>query len=213
MSRSKIAKYQANHSYPHLIQADTTEYQEHSHLSGNRTNDYFKNTYPIVLELGCGKAEHSIYGSQTYINTNRIGIDIKWERLYHAASYIAQQQLNNVALLRLNIHNLLLRFGPQEVDEILISFPDPRPKIRDEKRRLTNYKFLDIYRYILKKDGFLKFKSDDKNLYEYSIKMLTEWGRTIIQQQDVWILTDFFDISSQFATLKGWIKYSIVACC
>ena len=72
-------------------------------------------------------------------------------------------------------------FKNNEVDEILITFPDPRPKKRDVKKRLTNIKFLKKYQSLLKKNGVLKLKTDDLNFFEYSIECLKKSNFKIIE--------------------------------
>lgn len=94
-------------------------------------------------------------------------------------SYAHSQNLQNVGFLRTIIHHLGKFFAPQEVDEIRIIHPDPRPKTRDAKRRLTHPRFLDIYRTILKPNGILHLKTDDTDLFHFSLEVFVEQGRTI----------------------------------
>ena len=209
MSRSKLIKYQHNLVSPYMIQTDTTNYQTYGHLYGCRQTAYFDNAWPIILELGCGKAEHGIYGARHYPHYNRIGVDIKWDRLYQASKIADQENLHNLALLRVDIHNLYLRFAPGEVAEILLPYPDPRPKDADAKRRLTYPLFLQLYAQILQAGGYFKFKTDDENLYTYSQTMLAAMWRKQSTNEQVWLLTEFAEISSQFSRSK-WPWKSII---
>jgi len=79
--------------------------------------------------------------------------------------------LDNVAFLRVNIVQLEDFFEKDEVSEVWVTFPDPRPKDRDEKRRLTSPRYLEMYKDILKKDGWLKFKTDNTPLFDYTLSL------------------------------------------
>src|SRR5215217_5680020 len=87
-------------------------------------NSFFKNNNPIVLELACGKGEYSLGLAQLYPNKNFIGIDLKGNRLWVGAKKATQQNLKNVAFLRIQIDRLTDFFATEEVDEIWITFPD-----------------------------------------------------------------------------------------
>lgn len=203
MTRHKLIRYQQNTSLNHLIQSDTSNYKHYGYLYGRRWSQYFGNDHPIVLELGCGQAEHSVYGAIHYPHINWIGIDIKWDRLRHAAKIAHEKHLNNLALLRLNIHTLSLRFMPWEVAEILIPYPDPRPLDRDTKRRLTYPRFLSIYYNVLSIWWCIKCKTDDQDFFSYTCKVAQESGRILQMDSHSWILSEFPEIISQFS-LKKW---------
>ena len=78
----------------------------------------------------------------------------------------------NAIFLRTDIQNIDDFFNPNEISGILISFPDPRPKKRDIKKRLTNINFLNKYYGLLKKGGELLLKTDDKQLFDFTIDEL-----------------------------------------
>ena len=99
---------------------------------------------------------------------NYIGVDIKGARIWKGANKLENNKSKNAFFLRIQIENILNFFENNEVDEILISFPDPRPKKRDIKKRLTNNLFLEMYHKILKKNGLLILKTDDHKLFNYS---------------------------------------------
>lgn len=90
--------------------------------------------------------------------------------------------MQNIGFLRTIIHHIDQYFAEDEVDEIRIVHPDPRPKGRDERRRLTHGRFLAMYERILKPGGLLRLKTDDAGLFDYSLESLVENGRDIIDQ-------------------------------
>src|SRR5690606_35074904 len=80
--------------------------------------------------------------------------------------------LQNAAFLRTQILTLENFFDHGEVNEIWLTFPDPRPRKRDVKRRLTSPRFMEIYKSILQPGGFVRLKTDNTGLYEYTLEQL-----------------------------------------
>ena len=143
-------------------------------IKGNWNKLQFKNTNPIAIEVACGKGEYTV-GLARYIKeTNFIGIDLKGERIWVGSSQALEEKLDNVAFLRTHVLELETLFSPNEVSEIWLTFPDPRPKEKDEKRRLSHPRYLDIYKTILAPDGWFKFKTDNTGLFKYTLEILAE---------------------------------------
>jgi tRNA (guanine-N7-)-methyltransferase len=130
----------------------------------------FKNQYPIVLELACGKGDYTLALAQTDPLKNFIGIDIKGARIWRGARTALESGLSNVAFIRNRIEFIEHYFAPQEVDEIWITFPDPFEK--KPNRRLTSAPFLDRYRKFLKPGGILHLKTDSWLLYEFTLEVI-----------------------------------------
>ena len=97
---------------------------------------------------------------------------IKGSRIWKGAKHLSEINSKNALFLRIQIENILDFFDNEEIDQIFIVFPDPRPKKRDIKKRLTNISFLEKYYQILVKGGMLKLKTDDDNLFNYSIDQI-----------------------------------------
>lgn len=142
------------------------------HLKGKWQTKVFNNSNPIILELACGKGEYTVNLSQQDLNTNFIGIDIKSNRMWKGAKIAQGENLQNTAFVRMTVQKLNEVFEQNEVDEIWITFPDPFPKERHEKNRLTHPEFLAIYKEVLKKNGPVHFKTDDDKLFDYTIETL-----------------------------------------
>ncbi len=143
-------------------------------IKGNWNDLQFKNTNPLVVELACGKGEYTIGLARKIKEKNFIGVDLKGERIWVGSSQAIEENLNNVAFLRSHILELEKLFTPDEVSEIWLTFPDPRPKDRDEKRRLTHPRYLDLYKSILTPDGWFKFKTDNTGLFNYTLEVLAQ---------------------------------------
>jgi tRNA (guanine-N7-)-methyltransferase len=151
-------------------------------LKGSWHSDYFKNSNPIVLELGCGKGEYTIGLSENNHSKNYIGVDIKGNRIWVGAKYAIENNLNNVAFLRTRIDFIEHCFLENEIDEIWITFPDPQPQSTRKRSRLTNPLFLNRYKKVLKKGGLIHLKTDSTSLYEYTLQVIEENKNLIIWQ-------------------------------
>src|SRR6187549_4009326 len=118
-------------------------------IKGNWRSTYFKNDNPITVELACGRGEYTIGLAKLFPERNFIGVDIKGERIWKGSTLAEEQNLTNAAFLRTQILLIENFFEVGEVDEIWITFPDPRPRKRDIKRRLTNPRFIDMFKKLL----------------------------------------------------------------
>ncbi len=139
-------------------------------LKGKWHGDFFVNSNPIVLELGCGHGEYTVGLARLCPDKNFIGIDIKGARMYNGASQVRREGLSNAAFLRTSIELLDHFFAPGEVSEIWITFPDPQMK--KVRKRLTSSRFLDLYRKVMNPDGKIHLKTDSPFLYTYTSQLL-----------------------------------------
>lgn len=143
-------------------------------LKGKWKQEVFQNNHPLVLELGCGKGEYTVALGKQYPEKNFIGIDIKSNRMWRGALTAKEQGITNAGFIRMIINKIAEVFDRAEVDEIWITFPDPFPKDRHAKHRLTSPNFIKLYRQVLKPGGIINFKTDDTPLFEYSLEVLKE---------------------------------------
>lgn len=141
-------------------------------IRGKWQSTYFKNDRPITVELACGRGEYSVALAAKFPERNYIGVDIKGDRIWKGSTLAVEQKLSNIGFLRTNILNVESFFEDNEVDEIWITFPDPRPKKRDIKRRLTNSRYLDRYKKILRPGGYIRLKTDNTGLFQFSLEEL-----------------------------------------
>jgi tRNA (guanine-N7-)-methyltransferase len=143
-------------------------------IKGKWRSEYFKDTRPITLELACGRGEYTIGLARLFPDRNFIGVDIKGERIWKGSTIALEEQLKNAAFLRTHILMIENFFEPGEVHEIWLTFPDPRPRKRDVKRRLTGPRYLEIYKRLLQPGGFVRLKTDNTPLYDYTLEQLNE---------------------------------------
>lgn len=139
-------------------------------IKGNWNKEHFKNDKPITVELACGRGEYSIGLGKLFPDRNYIGVDIKGERIWKGSTWALEQNLSNVAFLRTQILLIENFFEENEIDEIWMTFPDPRPRKRDIKRRLTSPRFIEMFKKMLRPQGFVRLKTDNTVLFEYTLE-------------------------------------------
>ena len=176
-SKNKLKRFNQNLTFSNVIQPEREEVTSGKfRLRGKWRQDFFKNDRPIVVELGCGKGEYSVYLAQQYPEKNFVGIDIKGARFWAGAKESLELGLSNVGFLRTQIELIEDIFEENEVDEIWITFPDPQIKFKRTKHRLTNPAFLDRYRLILQPEGRIHLKTDSEFLHGYTLGLLEGKG-------------------------------------
>jgi len=193
MAKRKKKKFAELETFTNVIQIPYTYlWQKDYELKGKWSREIFGNDNPLVLELGCGKAEYTLALSKMFPQKNFIGIDIKGERLWRGAKTALEEGLNNTFFIRSRIDFIDNLFAPGEVSEIWITFPDPQPSKRRSKKRLTHPVFLEKYGKILASDNVVHLKTDSDLLYEYTLEVLQEQGfPVLINTNDVY--KDFAD--------------------
>jgi len=181
MGKNKLARFAENLTFEHVVQPTFEELMQGGlHFKGRWNSDFFEREAPLVLELGCGGGEYTVGLARLYPQRNFIGVDIKGARLWRGARTAQEEGLTNVGFLRTHVDHLLKCFGPQEVDEIWLTFSDPQ--IGKARKRLTSPLFLNRYRQVLKPGGLIHLKTDSPLLYEYTLEMIAEHKLKVHEQ-------------------------------
>ena len=138
--------------------------------------DVFGNGNPIRIEIGMGKGKflHTLAGQNPEINY--VGIEKYSSVLLRAIQKMEEEPLPNLFFIRMDAETITEVFAPGEVDRIYLNFSDPWPKDRHAKRRLPSAEFLKRYDLILKKEGTLEFKTDNRALFDFAVEQLPEAG-------------------------------------
>lgn len=144
-------------------------------------NKYFKNDNPIYLEIGIGKGNFIIENAIRYKNINFIGIEKYDSVIVRAIQKSNELEIDNLKIIRIDANKLDTIFD-KEIDTIYLNFSDPWPKDRHAKRRLTSPVFLDIYDKIFIGRNRIIMKTDNINLFSYSLESLISYGYEIIDK-------------------------------
>ncbi|MFD2572169.1 tRNA (guanosine(46)-N7)-methyltransferase TrmB [Spirosoma soli] len=178
MTRRKQHRFLQNAESSNVIEVSKPLYKT---IRGKWRSDYFKNDNPIVLELACGKGEYTVGLAQAFPDKNFIGVDIKGDRIARGSQAAQSLGLANVAFLRTDINYLQEFFEEGEVSELWITFPDPQPRPKQEKHRLTHPRFLTVYKSVLIRNGTLHLKTDNPQFFAYSLDKVRELGFNNLQ--------------------------------
>lgn len=143
--------------------------------------EVFGNEHPIHIEVGMGKGRFIMALAELYPDVNFIGIEMYDSVLLRALQKREEQEkegkaLNNLFFIRMDARELPLVFEKGEVKKIYLNFSDPWPKERHAKRRLTSRQFLERYKQVLDDEGVVEFKTDNRELFEFSLEEVKEAG-------------------------------------
>ena len=128
----------------------------------------------LFVELGMGKGDFITALAEKNPDKDFVGLEMEKEVVLKAARKIQEKNLKNIRLAVFDINKISEIFAPGEIDKLYINFCDPWPKKRHAKRRLTYVKFLDMYKKILKPCGEIHFKTDNRNLFDFSLEQFAE---------------------------------------
>lgn len=137
-------------------------------------NSFFQNSNPLHIEIGCGKGKFITTLASLNPNINYVAIEKYDSVLLRASEKLAEIELPNLKLILLDATHIEDVFAEQEVSRIYINFSDPWPKAAHKKRRLTYKTFLESYEHILKSDGAVYQKTDNRKLFEFSLESFNE---------------------------------------
>ena len=151
------------------IEQNERYYVAHPELLKGSWHTLFNNENPIELEIGMGKGQFLTTKAIQNKDINYIGIEKVDSVLLRSSQKLEQLDLDNIKIINVDAANLLQYFGNEEISNIYLNFSDPWPKSGYKKRRLTHEVFLNLYKQILKKDGRIYFKTDNRKLFEFSL--------------------------------------------
>ncbi len=129
----------------------------------------FNNNNPIHVEFGTGRGKFITTLAKQNPDINYIAMEIKEEVLLKAVEKADEANLKNILFIWGNVNSILDYFDKGEVSRVYVNFCDPWPKTRWSKRRLTHSNYLNKYREILNHDGEIHFKTDNQDLFEFSL--------------------------------------------
>lgn len=155
--------------------------EEPTDMKGKWRDQFPHPSQPLHVEFGTGKGQFISGMASIHPDVNYIGMEVQEGVIYYAAQKTAEKDppLTNVRLILGDVSEILNIFDEGEVDVIYLNFSDPWPKKRHAKRRLTYRDFLKRYATILKEGGEIRFKTDNKDLFDFSIEEFQAMGWTL----------------------------------
>jgi tRNA (guanine-N7-)-methyltransferase len=141
-----------------------------------RWKEYFNNTNPVHIEIGMGKGKFLIQLAAANPDINYIGIEKYSSVLIRAIEKRSEIELQNLVFIRFDAEFINDIFDENEIQRIYLNFSDPWPKDRHAKRRLTSKEFFARYDKFLAKDGEVVFKTDNSDLFAFSLDQVETAG-------------------------------------
>lgn len=151
-----------------IIRKHPNYIEEPENLKG-KWADYFANTNPLHIEIGSGKGKFITTLAKQNQNINFIAIEKFAAVLLKLIKKIQEEKFPNLAILHTDAENIMQMFEPGEIKKIYLNFSDPWPRKKHAKRRLTNIRFLEMFKKLLSDDGVIALKTDNHELFDYSI--------------------------------------------
>ena len=141
-------------------------------------NKVFDNDKEIYIEIGMGKGDFIIGMAKLYPNINFIGIEMFDSVMARAVQKLEEENIPNLKLIRMDANEIENVFD-KEIDRIYLNFSDPWPKNRHSKRRLTSHTLLSKYDNVFKDEKIIMQKTDNIDLFSFSIESLSTYGYTL----------------------------------
>lgn len=126
----------------------------------------------LRVELGCGKGRFTAGTAAAEPDVLFIAVEMVPDAMVVAMERCVREGLDNVFFVDANANQLPYFFAPGEVDRIYLNFSDPWPKARHARRRLTSLEYLARYDKILASDGQVEFKTDNRDLFDFSLEQI-----------------------------------------
>lgn len=158
----------------------------------------------IYIEIGMGKGDFITKIASLDPENIYIGIELSRQVLALAIKKLKRYEeenninLDNLYFMSFDAAKLLEFFDENSVEKIYLNFSDPWPKKRHAKRRLTYKSFLEVYKKVLKNDGIVEFKTDNRLLFEYSLVSMQNFGMTFLEVYLDLHKTDIFNVETEY---------------
>lgn len=206
MGKGKLEKFAEMETFKNVFQYPFSVLENVPFdMKGHWCDDYFKNTHPIVLELGCGKGEYTVGLARLFPDVNFIGVDIKGARMWTGAKQALTEGLGNVAFLRTNIEMIDRFFATDEVREIWLTFSDPQMK--NARKRLSSTYFMNRYRRFLVDGGVVHLKTDSNFLFTYTSLMVEKNQLPLLQKTaDLYHTADVDEATRRILSIQTYYE-------
>ena len=173
--RRKPGMVEALRSFPEMVQIFDEDFS-----GKGRWRQKFSGTGPLHVELGTGKGQFLRDMARQYPDSCFVGLEREPGVLVQAVRSAQELGLANLKFVLGDAQWLTDVFAPAEIDVLYIHFCDPWPKSRHSKRRLTHEDFLGRYRQVLSPSGVIRFKTDNRELFDYSLASFEAFGLELL---------------------------------
>jgi tRNA (guanine-N7-)-methyltransferase len=184
MAKNKLKHFAELDTFEHVIQHPYQKDNFDHPLKGLWNTDFFNQAQPITLEVGCGKGEYTVGLARMHSERNYLGLDLKGNRIWRGARTALDEGMQNVGFIRSQADRIPNFFAPGELSEIWVTFPDPKPKKGDARKRLTSTENNERYRNLLAPGGMVHLKTDSDFNVEFTLEVIRETGAELIRYSD-----------------------------
>ena len=153
---------------------------------------------PYFLEIGSGKGQFLADMAKKFPDKFFIGVERNVTCCGFTAKKLVEEKIENAKLIFINVEVLFNIIKDESIDGIFLNFSDPWPKKRHHKRRLTAQSFLANYYRILKKGGRLMMKTDNPDLFSFTLENLEESPFRVIEKSDNYLEHVEFDTMTEY---------------
>lgn len=153
---------------------------------------------PIFLEIGSGKGQFLLDMAKNNPSLFFVGIERNVTCAGFTAKKLVENEVENARLVWDNAERFLLDVNDNRVNTIFLNFSDPWPKKRHAKRRLTANEFLKTYYRILIKEGKIIIKTDQKDLYDFTLENIQESPFKLVSCTENYAELDSFDVLTEY---------------
>lgn len=166
------------------------------------------NNGPNYLEIGSGKGQFITSLSRKFSTHHYVALEVNMNVCYRILEKREEHKLQNLSIILGDANHILDYFFEHVFEGIYLNFSDPWPKAKHHKRRLTSPKFLRMYQQLLKKDGFLQFRTDHEAFFEESLIDLEQYFDTVDINRNLSIsehMTEYEEKKRPYGPIYQWI--------
>ena len=153
---------------------------------------------PYYLEIGSGKGQFLVDMAKKFSNKFFVGVERNVTCCGFTAKKLVEEEITNAKLMFINAEILMVNIPDNSIDGIFLNFSDPWPKKRHHKRRLTAISYLNNYYRVLKSGGHLVIKTDNPDLFTFTLENIQETKFKTISQTDNYMDYDSFDTMTEY---------------
>ncbi len=168
----------------------------------------FNNSNPIHLEIGSGKGDFIINMAKKYPDINFIGLEMFDSIMVRITEKLVSEDIPNLKLIKMDATYINDVFD-HDIDTLYLNFSDPWPKKRHEHRRLTSLRFLKRYDSVFKTKKIIIQKTDNRKLFEYSLKSFTDYNYKIEELSLNLHLDDYDNVETEYERKFSSLGYPI----